>query len=129
MQADPRCVLTGTHFINGDAACCEGAIAAGARFAAGYPITPSTEIVERFAARAPQVGGLFIQMEDELASSIARTVALGGMAGAREAAHPGRRSGHREIDDRVQARRRHHGRSILARRQARADRERADLVR
>jgi 2-oxoglutarate ferredoxin oxidoreductase subunit alpha len=70
MHADPRCVLTGTHFINGDAACCEGAIAAGARFAAGYPITPSTEIVERFAARAPKVGGLFIQMEDELASSI-----------------------------------------------------------
>lgn len=71
MHADPRCVLSGTHFINGDAACCEGALAAGARFAAGYPITPSTEIVERFAARAPQVGGLFIQMEDELASSIA----------------------------------------------------------
>lgn len=70
-HADPRCVLTGTHFINGDAACCEGAIAAGARYAAGYPITPSTEIVERFAARAPQVGGLFIQMEDELAASIA----------------------------------------------------------
>ncbi len=71
MHADQRCVLTGTHFINGDAACCEGALAAGARFAAGYPITPSTEIVERFAARAPKVGGLFIQMEDELASSIA----------------------------------------------------------
>lgn len=71
MHADPRCVLTGTHFINGDAACCEGALAAGARYAAGYPITPSTEIVERFAARAPQVGGLFIQMEDEIASSIA----------------------------------------------------------
>ncbi|MCS7044105.1 MAG: 2-oxoacid:acceptor oxidoreductase subunit alpha [Bryobacteraceae bacterium] len=70
-HADPRCVLTGTHFINGDAACCEGALAAGARFAAGYPITPSTEIVERFAARAPEVGGLFIQMEDEIASSIA----------------------------------------------------------
>ncbi|MBI4891960.1 MAG: 2-oxoacid:acceptor oxidoreductase subunit alpha [Acidobacteria bacterium] len=71
MKADQRCVMTGTHFINGDAACCEGALSAGARFAAGYPITPSTEIVERFAARAPQVGGLFIQMEDELASSIA----------------------------------------------------------
>ncbi|MBI5084096.1 MAG: 2-oxoacid:acceptor oxidoreductase subunit alpha [Acidobacteria bacterium] len=71
MHADQRCVLTGTHFINGDAACCEGALSAGARFAAGYPITPSTEIVERFSARAPQVGGLFIQMEDELASSIA----------------------------------------------------------
>jgi len=70
-HADPRCVLTGTHFINGDAACCEGALAAGARFAAGYPITPSTEVVERFASRAPTVGGIFIQMEDELAASIA----------------------------------------------------------
>jgi 2-oxoglutarate/2-oxoacid ferredoxin oxidoreductase subunit alpha len=70
-HADPNCVLTGTHFINGDAACCEGALAAGARFAAGYPITPSTEVVERFASRAPKVGGLFIQMEDELAASIA----------------------------------------------------------
>ena len=69
-HADPRAVLTGTHFMNGDAAACEGALAAGARFGAGYPITPSTEIVERFAARAPQVGGLFIQMEDELAASI-----------------------------------------------------------
>jgi 2-oxoglutarate ferredoxin oxidoreductase subunit alpha len=71
MQADPRGVLTGTHFIDGDHACCEGALAAGARFAAGYPITPSTEVVERFAARIPTVGGVFIQMEDELASSIA----------------------------------------------------------
>jgi 2-oxoglutarate ferredoxin oxidoreductase subunit alpha len=52
-------------------AACEGALAAGANFAAGYPITPSTEIVERFAARIPKVGGTFLQMEDELASSIA----------------------------------------------------------
>ena len=51
-------------------ACCEGALAAGARFAAGYPITPSTEVVERFAQRVPTVGGCFIQMEDELAASI-----------------------------------------------------------
>ena len=71
MKADPHGVLTGTHFIDGDHACCEGALAAGARFAAGYPITPSTEIVERFAARVPTVGGCFIQMEDELAASIA----------------------------------------------------------
>jgi 2-oxoglutarate ferredoxin oxidoreductase subunit alpha len=71
MQADPSGVLTGTHFMNGDAACCEGALAVGARFAAGYPITPSTEVVERFAARVPEVGGVFIQMEDELAASIA----------------------------------------------------------
>ena len=71
MKADPRGVLTGTHFLDGDHACCEGALAAGARFAAGYPITPSTEVVERFAARVPTVGGTFIQMEDELAASIA----------------------------------------------------------
>lgn len=71
MKADPRGVLTGVHFMDGDHACCEGALAAGARFAAGYPITPSTEVVERFAARIPTVGGLFIQMEDELAASIA----------------------------------------------------------
>ena len=70
MKADARGVLAGTHFIDGDHACCEGALAAGARFAAGYPITPSTEIVERFAARVPTVGGTFIQMEDELAASI-----------------------------------------------------------
>jgi len=71
MTADPAGVLTGTHFLDGDQACCEGALAAGCRFAAGYPITPSTEIVERFAQRAPLVGGLFVQLEDELAASIA----------------------------------------------------------
>jgi 2-oxoglutarate ferredoxin oxidoreductase subunit alpha len=70
MKADPRGVLTGTHFIDGDHACCEGALAAGSRCAAGYPITPSTEVVERFASRVPMVGGTFIQMEDELAASI-----------------------------------------------------------
>jgi 2-oxoglutarate ferredoxin oxidoreductase subunit alpha len=71
MHADPAGVLTGTHFLDGDHACCEGCLAAGARFASGYPITPSTEVVERFAARIPTVGGVFIQMEDELAASIA----------------------------------------------------------
>jgi 2-oxoglutarate/2-oxoacid ferredoxin oxidoreductase subunit alpha len=71
IPADPKGVLTGLHFIDGDHAACEGAIAAGCRFSAGYPITPSTEIVERFASRIPAVGGVFIQMEDELASSIA----------------------------------------------------------
>lgn len=71
MKANPASVLTGAHFLDGDQACCEGALAAGANFAAGYPITPSTEVVERFAARVPTVGGIFIQMEDELASSIA----------------------------------------------------------
>ena len=71
MHADPKGVLTGVHFIDGDHAACEGALAAGCRFVAGYPITPSTEVVERFAARIPLVGGVFIQMEDEIASSIA----------------------------------------------------------
>lgn len=70
MHADPAGVLTGVHFIDGDHACCEGCLAAGARFSSGYPITPSTEIVERFASRIPTVGGVFIQMEDELAASI-----------------------------------------------------------
>jgi 2-oxoglutarate/2-oxoacid ferredoxin oxidoreductase subunit alpha len=71
MHADPKGVLTGVHFLDGDHACCEGTLAAGARFSAGYPITPSTEVVERFASRIPTVGGIFIQMEDELAASIA----------------------------------------------------------
>ena len=82
MKADPRGVLTGTHFMDGDHACCEGALAAGARFAAGYPITPSTEVVERFAARVPTVGGTFIQMEDELAASITLQGAVWGGAKA-----------------------------------------------
>jgi len=71
MRANPAGVLAGIHFLDGDHACCEGALAVGARFAAGYPITPSTEVVERFAERAPTVGGVFLQMEDELAASIA----------------------------------------------------------
>jgi 2-oxoglutarate ferredoxin oxidoreductase subunit alpha len=82
MHADPRGVLTGSHFLDGDHAACEGALAAGARFSAGYPITPSTEIVERFSQRIPKVGGTFIQMEDELAASIAIQGAVWGGAKA-----------------------------------------------
>ncbi len=82
MHADPRGVLTGVYFLDGDHACCEGCLAAGARFASGYPITPSTEVVERFAARVPTVGGVFIQMEDELAASIALQGAVWGGAKA-----------------------------------------------
>src|SRR5512139_2119264 len=78
MHADPAGVLTGAHFLDGDHACCEGALAAGCRFVAGYPITPSTEVVERIAQRFPTVGGVFIQMEDELASSIAIAGAVWG---------------------------------------------------
>ncbi len=82
MKADPKGVLTGLHFLDGDHACCEGAISAGCRFVAGYPITPSTEVVERIAARFPLVGGIFIQMEDEIASSIAIQGAVWGGAKA-----------------------------------------------
>jgi 2-oxoglutarate ferredoxin oxidoreductase subunit alpha len=61
-------LLTGEHFMLGDHAAAEGAILAGCRFFAGYPITPATEIAERMSVRLPQVGGVYIQMEDELAS-------------------------------------------------------------
>jgi len=77
-----KAVLTGYHFLDGNHAACEGAIAAGCRFVAGYPITPSTEIVERYASRIPLVGGHFIQMEDEIASSIAILGAVWGGAKA-----------------------------------------------
>jgi 2-oxoglutarate ferredoxin oxidoreductase subunit alpha len=60
--------LTGEHFMLGDHACAEGAILAGCRFFAGYPITPATEIAERMSVRLPQVDGKYVQMEDELAS-------------------------------------------------------------
>jgi 2-oxoglutarate/2-oxoacid ferredoxin oxidoreductase subunit alpha len=74
-------VLTGAHYLDGDHACAEGAIAAGCRFIAGYPITPSTEVAERLAERFPKIGGTFIQMEDEIASIAA---VLGAVwAGAR----------------------------------------------
>ena len=46
-----KAVMTGTYFMNGDYACCEGALAAGCRFFAGYPITPATEIGERMSRR------------------------------------------------------------------------------
>jgi 2-oxoglutarate ferredoxin oxidoreductase subunit alpha len=61
-------VLTGEHFMSGDHACAEGGLAAGCSFFAGYPITPSTEIAERMSGRLPEVDGIYIQMEDELAS-------------------------------------------------------------
>jgi 2-oxoglutarate/2-oxoacid ferredoxin oxidoreductase subunit alpha len=64
-------VLTGEHFITGDIACAEGALAAGCRFFAGYPITPATEIAEHMAKRLPDVNGVFIQMEDEIAAMAA----------------------------------------------------------
>ena len=61
--------------LQGNEAIVEGALAAGCRFFAGYPITPATEISEMMAYRLPAVGGTFIQMEDEIAS-------LGAVIGA-----------------------------------------------
>ncbi len=78
VPADPIGVLSGRHFMDGDHALAEGALAAGCRFFAGYPITPSTETAERFAERCPEVGGLFIQMEDEIASITANVGAVWG---------------------------------------------------
>lgn len=60
-----------TVLMQGDEACAEGAIAVGCNFFAGYPITPATEIAEILSRRLPQVGGKFIQMEDEIASMAA----------------------------------------------------------
>jgi 2-oxoglutarate ferredoxin oxidoreductase subunit alpha len=58
-------------FIQGNEACVEAALYAGLNFFAGYPITPSTEIAEHLSVRLPQVGGKFIQMEDEISSMCA----------------------------------------------------------
>lgn len=58
----------GSYFMSANEAAAEGAIVAGCRFYAGYPITPSSEIMERMSVRLGDVGGVFIQMEDELGS-------------------------------------------------------------
>ena len=81
MDSDQQRVLTGTHFMLGNFAVVEGALAAGCNFFAGYPITPANEISERMAERMPQVGGRFLQGEDELCSIFALTGA--SLAGAK----------------------------------------------
>ncbi|WFD12143.1 2-oxoacid:acceptor oxidoreductase subunit alpha [Tepidibacter hydrothermalis] len=65
-------------FLQGNEACVQGAIYAGMKFFAGYPITPSTEIAELSSAMLPKIGGKFIQMEDEIASMAA---VIGGSLG------------------------------------------------
>ncbi len=85
-----KAVLAGVHFFNGDEAIAEGAIAAGCRFFAGYPITPQSEIAERLAWRLPQVGGMFIQMEDEIAAMAATLgAAWGGLKAMTATSGPG----------------------------------------
>jgi len=68
---DTVSILTGEHFWQGDIAIAEGAIACDCRFFAGYPITPASEIAERMSLRLPFLGGVYVQMEDELASMAA----------------------------------------------------------
>lgn len=65
--------MTRIEFWQGNTACAEGALAAGCNFFGGYPITPSTEVAEHMAAKLPKKGGVFIQMEDEIAG-IASTI-------------------------------------------------------
>jgi 2-oxoglutarate ferredoxin oxidoreductase subunit alpha len=74
-------ILAGKHFMLGNYAVVEGALAAGCDFFAGYPITPANEISERMASRMPEVGGRFLQGEDELCSVYAMTGAA--LAGAK----------------------------------------------
>ncbi|HFE63155.1 MAG TPA: 2-oxoacid:acceptor oxidoreductase subunit alpha, partial [Caldithrix sp.] len=78
------------RLIQGNEACTEGAIAAGCRFFAGYPITPSTEIAEHLSDKLPRVGGKFIQMEDEIASIAAIIGAsVGGVKAMTATSGPG----------------------------------------
>lgn len=74
-------VLAGVHFMLGNYACVEGALAAGCDFFAGYPITPANEISERMSQRLPEVGGHFLQGEDELCSIYA--ISGASLAGAK----------------------------------------------
>ncbi len=76
--------------ISGNAACALGAIAAGCRFFAGYPITPSSEIAERLSRQLPEVDGVFVQMEDEIASMAAVIGAsMGGVKAMTATSGPG----------------------------------------
>jgi 2-oxoglutarate ferredoxin oxidoreductase subunit alpha len=81
---------SGTRLLSGNHACALGAIAAGCRFFAGYPITPSSEIAERMARELPRAGGVFIQMEDEIASIAAVIGAsMGGVKAMTATSGPG----------------------------------------
>lgn len=76
--------------LSGNRACALGAVAAGCRFFAGYPITPSSEIAETMARELPRVGGVFVQMEDEIASMAAVIGAsLGGVKAMTATSGPG----------------------------------------
>ena len=77
-------------FMQGNEACAEGALYAGCRFYAGYPITPSTEVAEYLSRALPKVGGRFIQMEDEIASiSAIAGASLAGLKSMTATSGPG----------------------------------------
>ena len=85
-----KSVMTGTHLLMGNVAMAEGCIAAGCRFFGGYPITPQNEVPERMAKRLPEVGGVFMQMEDEIASiSSVMGAVLGGWKALTSTSGPG----------------------------------------
>jgi len=67
-EADSGVLQAGTYYMSGSEAVAEGAVAAGCRYYGGYPITPSSGIMELIASRFREVGGVFMQMEDEIAS-------------------------------------------------------------
>ena len=76
--------------MHGNEACCEGAILAGCRLFAGYPITPASEVSEVMARRMPEVGGIYLQMEDELASiNLLLGASWGGMKAMTATSGPG----------------------------------------
>ncbi len=68
VESEKGLLRPGDHYMSGNEACAEGAITAGCRYYAGYPITPSSEIMERISRRFRAVNGVFLQMEDEIAS-------------------------------------------------------------
>ena len=78
------------RLLSGNHACALGAVAAGCRFFAGYPITPSSEIAERLSRLLPLVDGVFVQMEDEIASMAAVIGAsMGGVKALTATSGPG----------------------------------------
>lgn len=81
---------TAVRLLSGNHACALGAVAAGCRFFAGYPITPSSEVAERLSRLLPEVDGVFVQMEDEIAS-IAAVIgaAMGGVKALTATSGPG----------------------------------------
>ncbi|MHA1785884.1 MAG: 2-oxoacid:acceptor oxidoreductase subunit alpha [Candidatus Helarchaeota archaeon] len=89
-EISEKAVMTGTHLLMGNVAMAEGCIAAGCKFFAGYPITPQNEVPERMAKRLPEVGGVFMQMEDEIGSiSAVMGAVLGGWKALSSTSGPG----------------------------------------